>query len=181
VRARRAYVHPTRFMLLAATNPCPCGYAGEERCTCSPAELVRHRGRLSGPLLDRIDLVVSLRGAGGGSASLMEEPLTSSAEAATRVREARQRQARRLARDGILVNGEMDAPMIRRHVRLDERGERILAGARDSGLLSGRGEHRLMRVARTAADLEGSERVLAAHLGTALALRCEQVATAAAA
>jgi magnesium chelatase family protein len=155
-------------MLLAATNPCPCGYAGEPRCDCSPADLARHQRRLSGPLLDRIDLVVSLR---GGSAALDQVPLTSSARAAEQVQAARARQARRFAREGILVNGEMDARALRRHVRLDARGEQILAGARQCGLLSGRGEHRLLRVARTAADLDGRERVRAADVGAALALR----------
>lgn len=171
VRARRASVHATRFMLLAATNPCACGYAGEPRCTCSATELARHQRRLSGPLLDRIDLSVALR---GGSSALDGEPLTSSAQAAARVLDARARQAARFAQEGILVNGEMDARTLARNVRLDERAERMLAAARHSGMLSGRGEHRLLRVARTAADLDGSERVCAEHLGAALALRPDQ-------
>ena len=127
VRARRTAVHPTRFMLLAATNPCPCGYAGEARCDCSPAALARHRKRLSGPLLDRIDLSVGLKGA---TDALERSALTSSAQAAEQVAAARERQARRLAGEGILVNGEMDARVLRRHVQLDEHGERILSGAR---------------------------------------------------
>ena len=171
VRARHASVHATRFMLLAATNPCACGYAGEPRCSCSPAELARHRRRLSGPLIDRIDLSVSLR---GGSSALAGGPVTSSAQAAARVRAARELQTRRFAREGIFVNGEMDARLLARHVRLDARASSMLAGVRRSGLLSGRGEHRLLRVARTAADLEGGGRVGAEHLGTALALRPEQ-------
>ncbi len=171
VRARRASVHATRFMLLAATNPCPCGYAGEARCTCSPAELARYERRLSGPLLDRIDLRVGLRGGGSG---LDGTPFTTSLEARGRVQAARELQARRFVREGILVNGEMDARALARHVKLDTRAQRLLAGARQRGLLSGRGEHRLLRVALTAADLDGSERVGASHLGTALALRPEQ-------
>ncbi|MHB8531588.1 MAG: YifB family Mg chelatase-like AAA ATPase [Solirubrobacteraceae bacterium] len=170
VRAGHASVHATRFMLLAATNPCACGYAGESRCTCSAAGLSRYARRLSGPLLDRIDLWVALQ---GGSA-LGGPPLTSSSEAAEQVRTARRLQNRRFAREGILLNGEMDARLLARHALLDERAERILAGARDSGLLSGRGEHRVLRVARTAADLDGSERIGASHLGTALTLRPEQ-------
>jgi magnesium chelatase family protein len=171
VRARRASVHPSRFMLLAATNPCPCGYGGEQRCRCSPADLARHRRRLSGPLLDRIDLLVFLRATPVG---LDAETLTSSARAAEQVLAARERQAKRFAGEGILVNGEMDARLLSRHVSLDERGERILAGARRRGLLSGRGEHRLLRVARTAADLEACKRVTGEHVGTAMALRCDQ-------
>jgi magnesium chelatase family protein len=172
VRARHSAVYPARFMLMAATNPCPCGYAGEgERCRCSEADLARHRRRLSGPLLDRIDLLVSVERIAANH--LAGDPTTSSARERARVLEARERQAARLRDAGALVNAQMDAHMLRRHVKLDERGERVLAGTREKGLLSGRGEHRALRVARTIADLAGSERVRGKHLAQALALRGE--------
>jgi len=172
VRARRSEVYPARFMLLGATNPCPCGYAGEEdRCACSESELTRHRRRLSGPLLDRIDLLVQLRR--DGTRELTAAPLTSSPEARARVLQARQRQAARLSGDGLTVNAEMDVRLLRRHVRLDEKGERMLLGACARGLLSARGQHRVLRAARTIADLNASERVRARDLGAALALRPE--------
>jgi magnesium chelatase family protein len=172
VRARRSELYPTRFMLLAATNPCPCGYAGEDdRCACSESQLARYRRRLSGPLLDRIDLLVHLRRDGAGE--LTAAPLTSSREARGRVMLARQRQLARLRSDGLSVNAEMDARLLRAHVRLDEKGERMLRGACNRGLLSARGQHRALRVARTIADLHSSERVRAVDLGAALALRPE--------
>lgn len=172
VRARRSEVYPARFMLLAATNPCPCGYAGEaDRCRCSESELTRHRRRLSGPLLDRIDLLVQLRR--DGTRELTAAPLTSSAEARARVLLARRRQAARLSGEGLTVNADMDAPLLRRHVALDERGEDMLRGACARGLLSARGQHRVLRVARTIADLNASERVRTRDVGAALALRPE--------
>jgi magnesium chelatase family protein len=172
VRARHSAVYPARFMLVAATNPCPCGYAGErERCACSEADLARHRRRLSGPLLDRIDLLVHMQRT--ATDHLAEEPSMSSAQAQEEVIDARQRQARRLRAEGILVNAQMDAPMLRRHLKLDERAEEMMAQTRERGLLSARGQHRALRVARTIADLSGRERVGGEQISQALALRPE--------
>ncbi|MFZ1154269.1 MAG: YifB family Mg chelatase-like AAA ATPase [Solirubrobacteraceae bacterium] len=172
VRARHSAVYPARFMLVAATNPCPCGYAGEqERCRCSEADLARHRRRLSGPLLDRMDLLVGMERTTVDH--LGGKPATSSSQARDQVIEARERQAARLRDDGILVNAQMDARMLRKHVRLDERGERMLADSQERRLLSARGQHRALRVARTIADLKGSERVGLEHLSRALSLRAE--------
>jgi magnesium chelatase family protein len=169
-RARHSAVYPTRFMLIAATNPCPCGYASEgDRCSCSEADMARQRRRLSGPLLDRIDLSADLH---------LEQTheraapaLMSSQEARELVAGARERQAARLAGEGISVNARMDSGMLRRHVKLDDRSEQMLGAATSAGLLSARGEHRVLRVARTIADLDARDRVLAADLGAALALR----------
>jgi magnesium chelatase family protein len=170
VRARHAAVYPARFMLVAATNPCPCGYAGDgERCKCSETDLARHRRRLSGPLLDRIDLLSQLEH--DVEHDLGAAPLTSSERARARVTEARERQAARMREDGMTVNAHMDVPMLQRHARLDERGERMLRDAARTGLLSARGQHRTLRVARTIADLNRSERVRARDVGSALALR----------
>jgi magnesium chelatase family protein len=170
VRARHSAIYPARFMLIAATNPCPCGYAGEsDRCRCSETDMARHGRRLSGPLLDRIDLLAHLER--NGTHDLDTPPLTSSAAARQRVAAARERQSARLRGDGARLNAHMDVRMLHRHVTLDGRGELLLRSARESGLLSARGEHRVLRVARTIADLNGSERVQARDLGTALTLR----------
>jgi magnesium chelatase family protein len=169
-RARHSAVYPARFMLLAATNPCPCGYAGEgDRCSCGEADMARHRRRLSGPLLDRIDLLVNLHRDVG--LDLRAVPLMSSEQARERVARARERQAARLALEGVAVNAHMDARILRKHVRLDERSEDMLRAARQGGLLSARGEQRVVRVARTIADLDASEPVRAQDLGAALAMR----------
>ena len=171
-RAQHSAVYPARFMLLAATNPCPCGHAGEsDRCRCSEADLARHRRRLSGPLLDRVDLLVAVERQGAGE--LDAAPLTSSRAARERVMLARQRQARRSASEGAPVNARLDGRMLRRHARLEEKGAEMLRGARERGLLSARGEQRVLRVARTIADLDGSSRERARDLGAALALRTE--------
>jgi magnesium chelatase family protein len=172
VRARHSAVYPARFMLLAATNPCPCGYAGDrELCRCSETDLARHRRKLSGPLLDRIDLQAKLENT--GSEGLSAEPWTSSAKARERVMAARERQARRLREECATVNAHMDARMLERHARPDEQGQRMLEQAQARGTLSARGQHRTLRVARTIADLNGCERVRMRDVGVALSLRPE--------
>jgi magnesium chelatase family protein len=170
VRARHSAVYPARFMLVAATNPCPCGYAGlDARCRCSAHDLARHRRRLSGPLVDRIDLLVHMPGDSGEQ--LSAQPTTSSAQARERVLEARERQATRLREHGVLVNAQMDAAMLRAHVALEDACERMLARVRERGVLSARGLDRTLRVARTVADLNARDRVGQADLATALSLR----------
>ncbi len=172
VRAKHSAVYPTRFMLLAATNPCPCGYADEgELCRCSETDMARHQRKLSGPLLDRIDLQAKLENAGVGG--LNAEPLTGSAKARELVTEARERQARRLREESVSVNAQLDARLLERHVRLDDGGQRLLGEAYARGKLSARGQHRTLRVARTLADLGGRERVSMRDVGVALSLRPE--------
>jgi magnesium chelatase family protein len=172
VRAKHSAVYPARFMLVAATNPCPCGYAGDgERCRCSETELARHRRKLSGPLLDRIDLQAKLDNSGAQGLSV--EPWTSSEKARERVTQARERQARRLREECVTVNAHMDARMLERHSKLDEEGRRMLGDAQAKGKLSARGQHRTLRVARTIADLNGCERVRMRDVGVALSLRPE--------
>jgi magnesium chelatase family protein len=157
-------------MLVAATNPCPCGYAGAgDRCACSEADLARHRRRLSGPLLDRIDLLTHFEP--DGAYELNAVALTSSKTARERVRSARERQAARLRSDVVRVNAHMDLRMLHQHVRLDAKGEEMLQSAHRQGMLSARGQHRVLRVARTIADLNGCDRVRARDLGAAIALR----------
>jgi magnesium chelatase family protein len=171
VRAQHAAVYPARFMLLAATNPCPCGYAGDvELCGCTETDMARHRRKLSGPLLDRIDLQAKLEHACGRE-GLGAPAWTSSVKARARVTLARERQTRRLRGECATVNAQMDDRLLRRHARLDEHGERMLADAYARGILSVRGQHRTLRVARTIADLNGCDRVRMRDVGMALSLR----------
>jgi magnesium chelatase family protein len=170
VRGQRALVFPTRFMLVAATNPCPCGFAGVgDRCRCGDADLRRHSRRLSGPLLDRMDLLINVERP--TEDDLRAAPHTSSARARERVAHARERQRFRLAGSAAGCNGEMDAGLVRRHVRLEEAAEHALAQAYAVGALSARGRHRVVRVAQTIADLEAHDQVTHADLLTALSLR----------
>jgi magnesium chelatase family protein len=170
VRAQRALVFPTRFMLIAATNPCPCGFAGVgDRCQCGEADLRRHRRRLSGPLLDRMDLLVNVERP--TARELASPPVTTSEAARVRVAEARERQRARLRDVRARCNGELDSRALRRHVHLEAKAERVLARAYAAGVLSARGRDRVLRVARTIADLQDRDEVLAENVLTALSLR----------
>jgi magnesium chelatase family protein len=170
VRGQRALRFPTRFMLIAATNPCPCGFAGvDDRCGCGEADLRRHRRKLSGPLLDRMDLLVSVQRP--TEHELRAAPAIESSQARARVAQARERQRMRLAGTSSSCNGEMDVRLVRRHVRLDPAAEQALGDAYTAGVISVRGRHRVLRVARTIADLDRCEKVMRDHVLTALALR----------
>jgi magnesium chelatase family protein len=170
VRAQRALVFPTRFMLVAATNPCPCGFAGVgDRCRCGEPDLRRHQRRLSGPLLDRMDLLINVERP--TEAELRAPPHTTSERTRERVAAARERQRHRLGASPAACNGEMDARLARRHVRLEEAAEQVLGQAYVVGALSARGRHRVLRVAQTIADLDGHEPVTQADVLTALSLR----------
>ncbi len=175
VRRQRTAVYPTRFMLVAAMNPCPCGRAGDPagRCRCSEAELERHRGKLSGPILDRIDLFV--RVGRPTTAELRAPPQTSSRVVRERVLEARERQAARLRGTGMTSNGELDLRLLRSHGKVDEHAEGALRRAYERGALSVRGQARALRVARTVADLDGCADVRATHVAVALSLHPEGV------
>ncbi|MEE4638309.1 MAG: YifB family Mg chelatase-like AAA ATPase [Wenzhouxiangella sp.] len=155
---------PSRFQLVAAMNPCPCGYAGDlsGRCTCTPDQTRRYRDRISGPLLDRIDLHVevprqSLSGHPPG------EP---SAAVRERVIAARHRQARRG-----WVNARLDVTGIREHCSLPPNMARFLEQACERLQLSGRAHHRILRVARTIADLDASDSLQMNHLSEAIGYR----------
>jgi magnesium chelatase family protein len=170
VRGQRALVFPTRFMLIAATNPCPCGFAGvEERCVCGESDLRRHRRRLSGPLLDRMDLLVAVPRP--AERDLRTAPVTDSGRARARVAEARERQLQRLRGSGARCNGEMDGRLVGAHVVLEPAARETLQRAYAVGALSARGRHRVLRVARTIADLEGHDRVGQDDVLMALSLR----------
>jgi magnesium chelatase family protein len=168
-RARHSATYPARFVLAAATNPCPCGYAGDERCTCSEADIARQRRRLGGPLMDRIDIAAHMSPAGLGPSA----PLTCSDDARAQVLQARERQRRRLLDGGAWLNAHASVRLLSESARMEQAGEDMLRRAAAGGLLSERGRDRTLRVARTIADLDGSERVRARDVGAALALRPE--------
>lgn len=172
VRANRCSVYPTRFMLLAATNPCPCGHLGElpeDACRCSELSLAKHRRRLSGPLLDRIDLLIDMHRERTALGS--RKVHTNSRQARERVLAAREIQARRMRTQAISLNAYLDAAALRRHATPDIAGQDLLDAACIRGQLSARGAHRVLRLARTIADLEGRSKVGAPHIGQALELR----------
>ncbi len=178
VRAQQVVAFPTRFMLVAASNPCPCGM-GEEACRCTAADLARHQRRLSGPLLDRIDVLVPV-GRPTGTA-LRAESAPASATVRDRVIEARERQSRRLSPYGIACNAQMTPRVMREVAEPSPSALRLLYELHDRHRLSARGHTRVLRVARTVADLDGSERVGPDHVHIAAGLRLEQPSFAVAA
>jgi len=171
-RAAGSVEFPARFTLVAAANPCPCGYHGDPRrhCRCQDHRVQQYRQKLSGPLLDRIDLRLrvprltkeELMGAEGGE---------SSATVRDRVEAARERQRARYAAFGALCNAHLAGPVVRRETRLASGAEELLARAVDALALTGRGFDRALRVGRTIADLEGADLVTPSHLAEALSYR----------
>src|SRR5205085_6565721 len=173
VRGQQTALFPTRFMLVAATNPCPCGYGDDDdRCACTEVDRARHARRLSGPLLDRIDIAVAVHRPSADA--LAGGPAQSSAAIRATVVEARERQAHRLEGAGVGCNADMDSALLRRHARLDEEGEAALSEAYERERLSARGHERILKVARTVADLAGSHGVDAEHVRVAITLRARQ-------
>jgi magnesium chelatase family protein len=172
-RARATLCYPARFMLAAAMNPCACGLHGAEgdRCTCDPSAVARYRSRVSGPLLDRIDLhvevpavpVEDLRSACSGE---------SSDTVRARVAAARERQHRRFRNAPMVVaNGHMGSREIRRWCSLDDAPTRILRQAMSRLSLSARAHDRVLKVARSIADLEGAGRLDCSHVAEAVQYR----------
>ena len=179
VRGQRTVTFPTRFQLIASTNPCPCGFAGERRCACTEADLARHRRKLSGPLLDRMDMLVHMPRP--QPEDLENDRGTPSYEVLSAVLEARERQVRRLAGTGFRTNAELTPRLVQALAATDAAAHKVLRDDYARGTLSARGHGRVLRVARTIADLDGSARVRAAHVREALLLRHENVLDAAAA
>ncbi|MBW8353204.1 YifB family Mg chelatase-like AAA ATPase [Pseudomonas protegens] len=167
-RARDRLQFPARFQLVAAMNPCPCGYLGDPngRCRCTPEQIQRYRNKLSGPLLDRIDLHLTVA---REATALNPEPQPGddSASAAARVAQARELQRQRQG----CANAHLDLPGLRRHCRLSTADERWLEAACERLDLSLRAAHRLLKVARTLADLEQAARINREHLAEALHYR----------
>jgi magnesium chelatase family protein len=171
-RAGGSVTFPARFTLVAAANPCPCGFQGDPRktCRCREDQSARYEQRLSGPLLDRIDLRLrvprltkdELLGAGRGETS---------AEVRTRVLEARELQRRRYAALGVSCNAHLSGPLARREIRFTGDAEDLLGNAVEQLALTGRGFDRVVKVARTIADLEVVDVVGSTHVAEALSYR----------
>jgi magnesium chelatase family protein len=174
-RAAMSLTFPASFMLAAAMNPCPCGFWNDptRECRCTPLQIQRYVGRISGPLLDRIDIHIDvpavrfkeLTGTGGGP-----EP-ESSSSIRERVIGARERQRERLKAEGIFSNAQMTPRLIRRFCRIDAESERMLETAMARLGLSARAYDRILKVSRTIADLEGDDEIRSSHVAEAVGYR----------
>jgi magnesium chelatase family protein len=174
-RAQGTVTFPAKFMLVGAMNPCPCGFAGDplRECTCSPTAIARYQRRLSGPLLDRIDIHVEvprvqyekLTGASTGEPS-------SSVQA--RVQAARERQRARFAGTTLISNADMGPSDVRKYCQTDDSAQSLLKAAMQQLHLSARAFHRTLKLARTIADLAGVEQIGAVHAAEALQYRARK-------
>ena len=171
-RAALSLTYPATFMLVAAMNPCPCGFLGDSQhdCTCTPAMVQRYRNRLSGPLLDRIDLHVEVPRVSHKDLTDLR-PAESSVTIRERVNQAREMQRQRLSAYGLHANSQMQARHMRKFCKLDEQGDLLLEQVTDKLGLSARSFTRILKLARTIADLAGAEQINTTHLGEAIQYR----------
>lgn len=171
-RASRTVAFPARFLLVAAMNPCPCGFLGDpvRACRCTPTQVARYRSRLSGPLRDRLDLVAEVPAVRPRE---LTEPCNGESSGAIRARvlEARARQQERLSGTRLRTNADVHGRALARHCHVDVCGRRLLASAVERLALSARGYDRVLKVSRTIADMHGAESVTAADVAEALQYR----------
>lgn len=167
------YRYPCNFMFVASMNPCPCGYYGDEEkeCKCTPQEIHRYLRKISGPLLDRIDIQIEVKRPKFEKISSKEKVETSS-EIRERVNKARKIQLERYKNYGIHSNAELNTKMIAEFCKLDEKGEELLQNAFKKFKLSVRAYERILKVARTIADLEEKENIEFKHVAEAIQYRC---------
>ncbi len=176
-RAKNTLTLPAKFVMVAAMNPCPCGYHDdpEKRCTCAAHEVARYKKKVSGPLLDRVDMQLTvprvkideLR-AGDGAAQKASDTYL------TQVVAARARQKERLGKYKLITNAEMSSKLADKLIELDASAEKFTKATFDKSLLSARGYYRVLKVARTIADLDGAEKVSEGHLAEAFGYRVKQ-------
>ena len=172
-RAQTSIKYPAKFIFVGAMNPCPCGYYGdkEKACTCSEFQIQRYRSKISGPLLDRIDIQIEVPRLKADELIGGKFESESSAEIRKRVVKAREIQLKRYAGLGIYTNSELTPKLIKQFCKLDEQSENIIKMAGRKFNISGRGYDRLLKLARTIADLAGVENISAAHISQALQYR----------
>ena len=171
-RANASYTYPSNLLLVASMNPCKCGYYGDPKheCTCTPPQIQKYVGKISGPMLDRIDIHVEVPSVSYTdlSADTVEE---SSASIKMRVERARKMQHDRYARDGIYTNSQLSSSLIRKYCPVSDDIKAILRSAFDNLGLSARAHDRILKVARTIADLDSSDDINVNHIAEAIQYR----------
>ena len=175
-RAKTSVTYPAQFMLVGAMNPCPCGFLGdvEKHCTCTEVQIQRYKSRLSGPLLDRIDLVINIPRLTTDELLNINEDSEPSSEIRKRVISARKIQIERYKDEGILTNAELNSNLIEKYCKLDEHSQNLMKMAASKYKLSGRKYARILKLARTIADLSNAKDIEMVHLSQALQYRSEE-------
>ena len=171
-RADMAVTYPSNFILIASMNPCPCGYYGtnDNKCHCSETAISNYMGKLSGPLLDRIDLHIEVKPVEYEKISSEEKGETSK-EIKKRVDKARKIQLERYKNLNIYSNGELTPKLIEKYCKIDETSKELLRKAFEKLGLSGRAYSRILKVARTIADLDGEDEIRKNHIAEAIQYR----------
>ena len=172
-RASGSVKYPANFILLAAMTPCPCGFLGDPKkhCSCSDFQIKRYRSRLSGPLLDRIDLQIEVARLSEDELINIKEDSESSCEIRKRVIAARKIQIERYKNDGILTNSELSAKLVKKYCKIDSESEKMLKFAISKFNLSARAYERILKISRTIADIENRENIDSSHIAKALQFR----------
>lgn len=171
-RVNASFTYPCNFMFIASMNPCPCGYYGskDKECTCTPTMIQKYMGKISGPLLDRIDIHIEVQ-------PVKYEKLDStrkeenSEEIRKRVNRARNIQKERYKQEGIFSNADLTPRLVEKYCKLEETSKKLLKNAFETLGLSARAHGRILKVARTIADLEGSEQIEKEHIAEAIQYR----------
>ncbi len=174
-RAKNTLTFPSQFMLVGASNPCPCGFLNspEKPCTCSPSQIAMYKRKLSGPIMDRIDISIEVPAVKYDKLA-SESTGNQSYGVREKVKQARALQKERFAKDNILVNSEMNIMHIKKYCQHDQKSQALLKQYVDSGKLSARGYHRVLKVARTIADLAESKNINHEHIAEALMYRINE-------
>ncbi|MCK4527708.1 YifB family Mg chelatase-like AAA ATPase [candidate division WOR-3 bacterium] len=171
-RARSTLTYPARFMLVSAMNPCPCGYFGDQyhECTCTPSQIDSYRSKISGPLLDRIDMHITVPRVRYDDMIDME-PGEGSNTIRERIDKARKNQEDRYKEEDIFFNAHLDSKKIRKYCSIDEESRKLLNNAMERFGFSARAFDRILKMARTIADLEGTEEITSPHIAEAIQYR----------
>jgi len=163
--------YPSVFLLLATMNPCPCGYMGTERCNCTEGEISRYLDKISGPLLDRIDIQVEATAVKYNEISFTQKAAEDSATIKARIENARARQATRFKNESVYFNAKMPAQLIDKHCKLGKNAAELLKMVFDNMSLSARAYHKILKIARSIADLADSADISEAHIAEAISYR----------